>query len=44
VIGVLATVQLHDQLRIQADEIDDVSVDRLLAAELKAGEPAPAQG
>jgi hypothetical protein len=32
--GVLATVQLDDQLDLEADKIDDVVADRRLAAEL----------
>ncbi len=43
-IGMLAAVDLDDQLLLQAEEIDDVRADGLLAAEFVACELAVAQG
>jgi hypothetical protein len=35
-IDVLSTIDLHDELRFEADEVDDVALDRILAPELEA--------
>jgi hypothetical protein len=42
-VSVLATVDLDDQLALQADEVDDEWTQRLLATELVAQHLAPAQ-
>jgi hypothetical protein len=39
----LPAVELHDQLRLTAAEVDDVWADRHLARELHAKEPAISQ-
>jgi hypothetical protein len=41
--GVLAAVDLDDQLRLRTEEIDDLAADRLLAAEAPAMELLAAQ-
>jgi hypothetical protein len=34
-IGVLPSIELNNEIRIKADEIDDVASDRVLSAEAK---------
>ena len=41
--GVLASVELHDQLALAADEVREIWTDRLLAHELVSGELAIVQ-
>src|SRR3954469_16076358 len=42
-LGVLAAVELDDELLLEADEVDDVASELLLPAELEAAEAAVAQ-
>jgi len=42
-LGVLAAVQIENELRFEADKIDDVMTERDLAAKLEAREPASAE-
>jgi len=41
--GMLAAIQFNDQFGFETEEIGDVTIDRVLTAELKAAELAAAQ-